>query len=124
MIVRFIIPNEQAEKMNGFLGCQIQKMMLRNGSIYEKNGLVFSSIGFRMTRDNFGAVLVAADRIKVCEALGLSGEEPGIIQGLTETEYANKIKKSRQFINKMVKTGKLDAVKVGRINIVKTEGAT
>lgn len=130
MIVRFIISNEHAEKINGFLAGQVQKMRYDKdsdaighglGAIFEKGKMLFTRDKFINGRDNFGAVLIAQNKWQVCECLGLPIDEPGIIEGLTVSEYSKAVGKSRQYVNKMVKAGKIHAIKVGKTWIIDNE---
>lgn len=126
MIVRFILPNDQAEKINGFLGGQVQKMRLYpesmagegKGAILEADGKLFTREKFRAGRNHFGAVLVGANKWKICEALNVPIDETGILEGYTETEYAKSVRKSRQYISQAIKAGKIPAVKIGKTWIV------
>lgn len=120
MQIRFIIPNDQADKINGFLGSQTQKLRLIAGEIYEKRGIKFDRRKFLSGRANFGAVLVGPDKAAICAALTFPDTEPDILEGMTESEYAQHVKKSRQFIHKAVKTGKIKSFKVGRTSFVDT----
>jgi len=70
---------------------------------------------FRAARDNFGAVIVTdMSRGKICGALGVPQDEPGIVDGvITPMRYAEDHDLSRQYVHEMIQTGKLPAQKIG-----------
>ena len=129
MIVRFILSNESAKKLGGLFK-QVHKLRFDKdslagengaGAIFEKDGVLYTREKFLAARNNLGAVLVAQNKWQVCECLGLPIDEAGIVEGLTESEYAKAIGKSRQYVHKMVKTGKIAAMKIGKTWIIDNE---
>lgn len=124
--IRLILPNEAAEKINGFLKKQIQKLKLNESSLAGQGdrGAIFDGAKlftreeFLSAHNHFGAVLVCPDKKAVCMALGLELGTAGMIEGLTVAEYAKAVKKSRQFITEQLKKKKLKGLQVGSLWVV------
>lgn len=108
MIVYFAMPDEGAKEINGFLGMQYRKLKLSE----------ITRETFRNGFQRFKAVLVVPNKTEACSALNVPEDEPGIIQGWTPADYARKIKKSRQAVNRMIHSGAIKSQKIGKLWVV------
>ena len=88
--------------------------------LYGKSSDIFDGQAFRAARDHFGAQFVYSgiDRRKICGALGVPVNEPGIVEAYTQSDYAALKGVSRQYIGQLLAAGKIKTIKIGELVFV------
>lgn len=103
MRVHFVLPDKAAGEINGFLGRQVKR--------YELAELTAEKV--IAAHKHFGAIVYTADPVTVREVLGLPEGFAGVRLGITPSEYAKRIGKSRSWICQQIKKGAIKADRVG-----------
>lgn len=122
MIMRLVITKNECDFFRG-----VKKLTIPEDALSGTHGKIMDGkkiltvVKFRCVRARYGGILITPDKGKTCLALGVSIDEPGIIEGLLPAEYAKKHGVCRQHVNKQINTGKIKAERVGSLWVIRNQ---